>query len=911
MKNLQSPHFAAIMALWAFLAGSLLAGPAFPGLMHITQTDGSTLSVYLKGDEHVSLYYTEDHYALFPNPKGIFEYAEVKSNGYLGASGVRAHNIAERSEEEKVFVAGLQPGIFYSEEQVEQTRKAQPINSFKMSDALSPNGLTIGTRKLLVILVNFQDKAFFNTQQDFDNMFNQRGYSYNNATGSVKDYFRTVSYGQFELQSTVVGPYTIPGNMRFYGEQYTANYGGQEVLIHDRNAKQMIIDACNAANADVDFRDFDQDHDGFVDNVFIVFAGRNQAESGPTDAIWPHRSVLEPPLSLDGVRIKDYGCASELNGMGVRCGIGTICHEYGHVLGLLDYYDTDYAGSGGTSNTIGDYDIMNSGNYLNGGNTPPMYGPLSRIQLGWATPVLLDASTHADINAIKTIDSNLIYRINTDVDGEFILLEARGKRGQDSYIPYSGLTVYRVDGNSPGWRTNEPNINPNKQAYEIIRATGNPQDDVGAPHRIFDRDCPQTELNSFTHSQYKSYSGDSIPVNLSNIHHNPFNYEYNVTFQVNQGASALPSLTQSVASVSQTGASIDVVVTAATANTAAITERGVVYSTKHYPTTADTKVLQGSGDGAFQATLSGLSAGTEYFVRAFATTSTGTAYSNEIGFYTITPAITNNTIIPGDYAKCSTGELPLLLASEPQGGNGRYTYRWLASSDGNTWEEAPRSNAWQNYVPESMNTPTYYCRVVSSGNLSDTTDHVLVNIVEATLPGTIEAPQTSILANTPTGDMTLSGQAGRVLYWQRKIGAAAWNNIENTEGRTSYNDTPTEVGSYKYRVKVQNGACPELVSAPVSVEVNPNAICMVEGQRVIFSLYPNPVEEVLTIETESGSLEGFDIRLVDVNGKKVHEHRNLDRVQNINLSHLPEGYYLAVLYYKGHPITQKQIVKIK
>lgn len=911
MKNFWTLLCGSLLSV--LLAGELFAGPAFPGLMSIEQPDGTTLSVYLRGDEYVSLYYTEDYYALYPNEKGVLEYAEVKSNGFLGASGVKAHNIHERSVEEQVFTAGLTKNIFYSQEQMKQTREAQPINRFKISSALAPNGITVGTRRLLVILVNFQDQTFISTQQDFDDLFNKRGYSYNQATGSVKDYFDKVSYGQFELQSTVVGPYTIQGNMKFYGEQYTANYGGQEITIHDRNAKQMIIDACNAANADVNFADFDQDGDGFVDNVFVVFAGRNQAEGGPTDAIWPHRSVLDSPLTLDGVRIKDYGCASELKGYGIRCGIGTICHEYGHVLGLKDYYDTDYEGSGGMANTIGNYDIMNSGNYLNGGNTPPMYGPLSRIQLGWATPVLLDSSTHADINAIKTVDSNLIYRINTNTDGEFFLLEARGKVGQDAYIPYSGLTVYRVDANSAGWVTNDPNVNPNRQSYEIIRATGtDPQADVERPHMIFDRGCPQTSLNSSTHSQYRAYNGDSVPVNLSNILHNHLNYAYNVTFTVNQGSAALPSLSiQPATFLTLTGAVIKAEVMAATDNTDSVIERGIVYSTRHYPTTVDNKVTQGSGLGAFQASLSGLSAGTEYFVRAFATTVKGTAYSDEIHFYTITMNIDENHIIEGDYAKCSTGELPLLLGSEPRGGNGDYTYRWLASTDGTTWSEAPRSNAWKDYVPEDMTVPTYYCRVVYSGNISDTTDAVLVNIVDATVAGTINAPQTSILANTPTGDMTLSGQEGRVLYWQRKIGSETWSELENTSGLTIYNETPREVGSYKYRAKVQNGACPALVTSPVSIEVNPNAVCTVEGQRVELSLYPNPVKDVLLVEMEAGNLNGFDLKIFDVNGKKVCEQRELGRMQKIGCRDLSHGYYLVVLYYKGQPVTQKQIVKIQ
>ncbi len=80
---------------------------------------------------------------------------------------------------------------------------------------------------------------------------------------------------------------------------------------------------------------------------------------------------------------------------------------------------------------------------------------------------------------------------------------------------------------------------------------------------------------------------------------------------------------------------------------AAITKRGVVWGTTNAPTISlSTKTTDGSGTGTFASNLTGLLAGTKYYVRAFATNSAGTGYGDELTFTTLTsvPILTSNSI---------------------------------------------------------------------------------------------------------------------------------------------------------------------------------------------------------------------------------------------------------------------------
>jgi len=114
----------------------------------------------------------------------------------------------------------------------------------------------------------------------------------------------------------------------------------------------MVIEACRQLNPEVDFLQYDRDGDGYIDNVFVVYAGRGEASGGSPDCVWPHAwnlSSAEPgsQYTFNGVRLNLYACSNEWelsdHGKGFRpVGIGTFIHEFSHVMGLPDLYSTEY-----------------------------------------------------------------------------------------------------------------------------------------------------------------------------------------------------------------------------------------------------------------------------------------------------------------------------------------------------------------------------------------------------------------------------------------------------------------------------------------------------------------------------------------------------------------------------------------
>jgi M6 family metalloprotease-like protein len=475
-----------IVALCAFFyqltISPVFAVKATPFPILITQPDGSQLTIRLHGSEFSHFQTTTDGYILKENSKGFLTYAIVNSAGELVESSVIAQNPSKRTASEVQFLkvidqTAVQQAVQNSAKKskmlltgANQPRKAYPLN---------------GSPKALVILANFSDNAFSvsSPQTSFQNLVTQPGYSANGGTGSARDYFMASTYGKFAPNFIVVGPVTLPKTLSYYG----TNSGG--TAGNDVYPAQMIVDACAAADAaGLDFTQFDTDNDGYVDNVFVYYAGYNEAEGGAANTIWPHRwsisdAGITTGITFDGKKIKDYSCTSELKGnTGTNmCGVGTFCHEFGHVLGLPDYYDT----SGTQSNTVATWEIMDYGPYLNGGNTPPSYSAWDRFFLGYLTPQQL--STPIDVTlqplylgttTVANTDGQayLIAASSSNMNGaspspaEFFLVEYRKHSGWDTYlgqdvnsigttngIPSDGMCIWHIDYLQSEWDANTPN----------------------------------------------------------------------------------------------------------------------------------------------------------------------------------------------------------------------------------------------------------------------------------------------------------------------------------------------------------------------------------------------------------------------------------------------------------------------
>lgn len=364
-------------------------------------------------------------------------------------------------------------------------RRERAIAKRRMSDTQAERPYMLGraphqAERGLAILVEFSDNSFTKVRQNFDDLLNKDGYDYNGATGSAMNYFKDASNGRYVPQFDVFGPYKLDREMSYYGQN------DREGL--DMHPDQMVVDAVAKLAADslagVDFADYDTDNDGNIDNVFIYYAGYGENEGAPEDAVWPHAwevydEYVMGQLSYSGKRIKSYACTSELQGSvgSTMCGIGTFCHEFSHVLGLPDFYVTDY---GSSHKTLGDWDIMDAGAYLNDGNTPPTYSAHERFYLGWLTPeILKDSGDYVLEELQKSNKAYIITEIGEhNLDGgkpnpnTYFLLENRQKTGWDAYLPGHGMMISKTIYDEDKWYNNVPNNDKNSQGYDIIEADG-------------------------------------------------------------------------------------------------------------------------------------------------------------------------------------------------------------------------------------------------------------------------------------------------------------------------------------------------------------------------------------------------------------------------------------------------------
>lgn len=441
-----------LFLLLFFGAYNLWAVKAYPGLLTYVQPDGTEMNYYLRGDENFSYMVSEEGCLLTFNELGFLGYADLKEDVIVpSAQRVKASSLS-------VELGGMM--------EVNQNRLYSP-----QYRAASNQGYPlVGSPKSLIILVNFSDVAFNSTtaNQDFVDLLNKAGYNLYGSKGSARDYFRRASNGVFDPEFVVVGPYTLPNNREYYGEQE-----GDAV---DKRPGNMIVDACKLADVDIDYTEFDENKDGYIDNVFVYYAGHNQAEGGGTNTVWPHRSYIVSEFKFDGVQLGDYACTSELRGSGgtSMCGIGTFVHEFGHVLSLPDLYDTQYSGH----ETLGSWDVMDNGSYNSNGRIPPTYSAYERFFLGWMTPKQLTDDVKIELDPISISNSAYLVAAYThNMNGanpspkEFFLLENRSEVNFDG-VPAEGLLITRIVYNSDMWDYNVVNNNKRNMGVEICCAAG-------------------------------------------------------------------------------------------------------------------------------------------------------------------------------------------------------------------------------------------------------------------------------------------------------------------------------------------------------------------------------------------------------------------------------------------------------
>lgn len=397
-----------LTAVAVLISTASFAVPAKPGAFQYTQPDGSVIRLERHGDEFFS----------WTTLAGTSQVVVLGEDGFWhkGSIDPLARKAARKSRQE--------------------------ANRFRVRPRTHNNDpMTHGERHIPVFLVNFSDLSFKtgNPATEFNNLLNQHGYSTNGGTGSVQDFYVDNSHGAFTPIFDVYGPVTLPEKMSYYGKN--AGNGDAGYAAH------AVRDAAQILDPDVDFSQYDYDNDGLVDMVLMYYAGYNEAEGGSSSTIWPHQwdvRLMAGDVQVDGKVLGAYFCTSELKGSyGTNmCGIGTTCHEFGHSLGLPDFYDTDYEDNG-ENGALYWFSTMCSGSYNNEGRTPPYFNSEERIILGWMTdddvPALPDG-THS----FGAVHDDIAYRSYTDTEGEYFLYECRDRSGWDNPLP-EGLLVYHVD----------------------------------------------------------------------------------------------------------------------------------------------------------------------------------------------------------------------------------------------------------------------------------------------------------------------------------------------------------------------------------------------------------------------------------------------------------------------------------
>jgi M6 family metalloprotease-like protein len=444
-----------ILSLLTLAASTSLASRVRRGWFEYEQPDGTTVLLEQRGDEWFNYYVTRDGVpVVVDEEKDMFCYADVLGFS-VRSSGIMAHEQVLRSADESRHISSLSrlnETEAFSRAAVARKATVPPINTVWDSTKVY---------KSPVILLEYQDSAF--SMKDplayYDSLFNCQGFNQGKGKGSVADYFREQSGGMMNLQFDVIGPFKI---------DVTYKYPNQNTV------RDMLVDVIRSVSDSIDFSQYDWFGKGEVQQVLFVTAafGRNSSPFGIT----PHTGYLPTTVTTaGGTKVSLYSVTNEKwyeKGVTVQrlSGIGTICHEFSHCLGLPDVYPV---GGNETLFSINDeWDVMDGGNYTNWGWCPPNFSAHEKMLFGWVDPIEL-TDTISVRNMLPVSQGGEVYKVtNPGNKNEYYLLENRQWDGWDNCLPGQGLLVMHVDYKKSAWDNNTINSIKGQHHYEIIHASG-------------------------------------------------------------------------------------------------------------------------------------------------------------------------------------------------------------------------------------------------------------------------------------------------------------------------------------------------------------------------------------------------------------------------------------------------------
>ena len=431
--------------------------------IQLNQSDGTIVKIFLHGDEHFHWATTVDDVIVVRTEQGCY-IGLISDNGELTASTQLAHENTARTPEEKALVeTQMKKKKNFFNAGINNAKKIRKVE--RIGNATPSYFPHIGSPKALVILVNYADTMFSvsDPKKVFDQYLNgdeliDYGHGETKNIGSVKQYFNAMSFGAFTPQFDVYGPVTVSKGIRYYGGTNSSGTDDSQI--------SLIREACQLADSmynEVDFAQYDSNNDGYIDLVYIIYAGFGQSTGGYNYTIWPKSGSYSTICTIDGKKVSRYGVNNELNlyreyyqnkHMDAEInGIGLFVHEFSHTLGLSDHYTTSstyYV----NNQEMELWDVMDGGIYNepNGygrGTAPASYTAWEREAMGWLTiQPLTESQQGIEIRPIN--DQGTAYKIlNEDQSNghEYLVIENIQKNGWNIGARGHGMLVYHVNYN--------------------------------------------------------------------------------------------------------------------------------------------------------------------------------------------------------------------------------------------------------------------------------------------------------------------------------------------------------------------------------------------------------------------------------------------------------------------------------